>query len=538
MVRVSILTLAVTAISPVVAFWRMECRGVAGYARIDPLVSPGAVSGHLHAIMGSGGFSESATYADITASDCTSCLVTQDKSSYWHPALYFLDTTTNQYELVEQVGGTLAYYLLNTGNGNTNITAFPENFRMIAGDNGRRSFTAGNVEMADPPKSNWAALNQTSQDKLAQRALGFNCLDYSATPEASLYRHFFPDKDFLDANCPDGIRFELMFPSCWNGVDVDSANHQSHVAYPDLVMTGDCPDDFPVRLPSLFYETIWNTPAYTGRTGQFVISNGDVQGFAYHGDFMTGWDPAFLQEAVDTCTNPSGEISDCAIFDIQTLAEAQACQIAVPENLKSDDVDGPASILPGNIAPYGDYIGATMIPTYNPAFSSQPAVTSGIVAGFGAGSPATTAAAVVSVGVSVGVGAAGAPAAAAVGASQIGTNGINAQVVVNTDAAAAPSPSSSTTTSSSSQVVPSPTPTPSPSPVTHVNVVSTQYITVGNMVTEILWEETTVYVTELPDVTLTTTIMARTAAAADEMPAVKARHAHQHMRRHGRRHEY
>lgn len=274
--RVSVLVAA--AITPVLAFWRMECRGVAGYARIDPLVSPGEPSMHLHAIMGSGGFSESATYADITASDCTSCLVTEDKSSYWHPALYFLDTTTNEYELVEQVGGTLAYYLLNYGNGNINITAFPENFRMIAGDNSRRAFTAGNVEMADPPKSNWAALNQTSQDKLAQRALGFNCLDYSATPEASLYRHFFPDKTFLDANCPDGIRFELMFPSCWNGVDADSANHQSHVAYPDLVMTGDCPDDYPVRLPSLFYETIWNTPAYIGRTGQFVISNGDVQG--------------------------------------------------------------------------------------------------------------------------------------------------------------------------------------------------------------------------------------------------------------------
>ncbi len=126
--RVSILVAA--AITPAAAFWRMECRGVAGYYRIDPLVSPGSPSGHLHAIMGSGGtfvsaclpvflsfcisqltapaFSESASNADIAASDCTSCLVTQDKSSYWHPALYFLDSTTNEYELVEQVGGTLA----------------------------------------------------------------------------------------------------------------------------------------------------------------------------------------------------------------------------------------------------------------------------------------------------------------------------------------------------------------------------------------------------------------------------------------------
>ncbi|CAK7199240.1 hypothetical protein SEUCBS139899_001914 [Sporothrix eucalyptigena] len=528
MVRLQVLAIAATAVLPTAAFWRMECRGVAGYYRIDPLVSPGEASGHLHAIMGSGGFSESATYADITASNCTSCLVTQDKSSYWHPALYFLDTTTNQYELVEQVGGTLAYYLLNTGNGNTNITAFPENFRMIAGDNSRRSFTAGNIEMADPPKSNWAALNQTSQDKLAQRALGFNCLDYSTTPEASLYRHFFPDKTFLDANCPDGIRFELMFPSCWNGVDVDSANHKDHVAYPDLVMTGDCPDDFPVRLPSLFYETIWNTPAYIGRTGQFVISNGDVQGFAYHGDFMMGWDPAFLQEAVNTCTNPSGEIEDCAIFDIQTLAEADSCKVAEPANLAGDNATGPASILPGNVTPFGDFMDVTMLATYNPAFSSQPTTTSGLEGGYGAGSAAPTTAVAAATTESTD---AASPAAAAAATSPLGTNGINAQVVANvhTDNAAAAS-------SSFSEAAPSSTRTPpSPSPETHVNVVSTQYITVGNMVTEILWEETTVYVTEDSDVT--STIVARTADASEKTPGVKPRFSHNHMRRHGRRRE-
>ncbi|KAL1890148.1 hypothetical protein Sste5346_008441 [Sporothrix stenoceras] len=530
--RVSILVAA--AITPVLAFWRMECRGVAGYARIDPLVSPGEPSMHLHAIMGSGGFGESATYADITASDCTSCLVTEDKSSYWHPALYFLDTTTNEYELVEQVGGTLAYYLLNSGNGNTNITAFPENFRMIAGDNSRHAFTAGNVEMADPPKSNWAALNQTSQDKLAQRALGFNCLDYSATPEASLYRHFFPDKTFLDANCPDGIRFELMFPSCWNGKDVDSENHQSHVAYPDLVMTGDCPDDFPVRLPSLFYETIWNTPAYIGRTGQFVISNGDVQGFAYHGDFMTGWDVDFLQDAVNTCTNPSGEIEDCPLFTIQSLADAQACQIDIPANVASDNTAGPAASLPGGVAPFGDYMDVTMLETYNPALSFQPTSTQGLEGGFGAGSVVAQ-----NAGATGDAAAAGAPVPTTAGAAA--TSAINAQIVANlhsdnvfASSAAAASPSSSPAPPPSPSPSPSPStpssvttaPPSSPSGETHVNVISTQYITVGNMVTEILWEETIVYVTEDPE-TIVTTVTTTPAAA------VKPRF-HNHMRRHRR----
>lgn len=37
------------------AFWRMECRGVTGQARIDPLVNPGVVADHAHEIFGSGG---------------------------------------------------------------------------------------------------------------------------------------------------------------------------------------------------------------------------------------------------------------------------------------------------------------------------------------------------------------------------------------------------------------------------------------------------------------------------------------------------
>lgn len=37
------------------AFWRMECRGTTGQARIDPLISPGKVADHAHEIFGSGG---------------------------------------------------------------------------------------------------------------------------------------------------------------------------------------------------------------------------------------------------------------------------------------------------------------------------------------------------------------------------------------------------------------------------------------------------------------------------------------------------
>lgn len=42
------------------------------------------------------------------AGNCTSCEVSQDKSAYWTPSLYFIDAATGEYKLVEQVGGMLA----------------------------------------------------------------------------------------------------------------------------------------------------------------------------------------------------------------------------------------------------------------------------------------------------------------------------------------------------------------------------------------------------------------------------------------------
>lgn len=53
------------------------------------------------------GFGISAGYEDLMAGDCTSCEVTQDKSVYWHPALYF-QHASGEFEVVPQIGGMLA----------------------------------------------------------------------------------------------------------------------------------------------------------------------------------------------------------------------------------------------------------------------------------------------------------------------------------------------------------------------------------------------------------------------------------------------
>lgn len=274
------------------------------------------------------------------AGSCTSCGVKEDLSAYWTPALYFRYTNGTT-ALVETVGGMLVYYLLN----GDNIKAFPQNFRMIAGDQYLRDFP---WPVPDPDKSSWSG-DQVSQLALSQKALGFNCLNYKKAPEPSLYRHTMPSKQFLDENCPDGLRLELMFPSCWDSKNTDSDDHKSHVAYPSLVMDGTCPEGFETRLPGLFFETIVNTYAFKDEEGEFIFSTGDPTGCGYHGDFMQGWNPDTLQQAVDTCTNLSGKVEDCPVFTLQSDNEASQCKFEVPDVLNSENVLLDLAGLPGKV---------------------------------------------------------------------------------------------------------------------------------------------------------------------------------------------
>lgn len=53
------------------------------------------------------GFSETSTFEDLMAGDCTSCAVVEDMSAYWAPNLYFRHAN-GTYQEVPQIGGMLA----------------------------------------------------------------------------------------------------------------------------------------------------------------------------------------------------------------------------------------------------------------------------------------------------------------------------------------------------------------------------------------------------------------------------------------------
>lgn len=73
------------------AFWRMGCSTILN-GRIDPIVNPGKLSTHSHTIVGGSNIGVNSSYESMINSACTSCEIQADKSAYWAPILYVLNT--------------------------------------------------------------------------------------------------------------------------------------------------------------------------------------------------------------------------------------------------------------------------------------------------------------------------------------------------------------------------------------------------------------------------------------------------------------
>ena len=71
--------------------------------RIDPIISPGEVSQHVHGVNGGSNFGYTVGSQDaMMNSKCTSSAIAADKSAYWAPYLYFQDLENpDNFESVE-----------------------------------------------------------------------------------------------------------------------------------------------------------------------------------------------------------------------------------------------------------------------------------------------------------------------------------------------------------------------------------------------------------------------------------------------------
>ncbi|CAL1698953.1 unnamed protein product [Somion occarium] len=294
--------------------------------RLDPVVNPGTVGSHVHSITGGSGFGETYDYDSLVQSQCTKIVVPQDKSNYWTPKLYHFNKQNAS--LTAMPNSFNIYYLVRGDQTGDKIKAFPKGLKMVAGDPTRKTYDASSH---------------------ADQAISYVCLDYSGAHNGDPEWNERPN--FFQHNCPNGMRAQVFFPSCWDGKNLDSPDHKSHMSYPvENYNNGRCPSTHPVHLVSLFYEMIISVDqfSYDG-PGSWVWASGDTTGYAFHGDFTNGWtDSDLLQSAIDDCPNAAGNVADCphlaAVMDQQAAA---ACRY--PGEIVNEDIGDkfPIAVLPG-----------------------------------------------------------------------------------------------------------------------------------------------------------------------------------------------
>jgi len=209
------------------------------------------------------------TYEQMRAETENTGNVRENKSLYWHPSVYKVDQQTGEYTLVNTWFAS-AYYIWKANAEGT--VAFPDGFRMIARAGSERSrvvFTCdGESECERPDGCNSNA-------------------DANTFPQSA---------------CAE-LEIKIVFPVCWNGVDLDSQNHMSHMSY-DIEegsqgsFDGECPTTHPQRVPEIqFYFRIQD---YEG--GEHRFSTDD---YTLHADYWSGWNSTELQYALENCDNNS-----------------------------------------------------------------------------------------------------------------------------------------------------------------------------------------------------------------------------------------
>jgi len=312
--------------------------------RVDPIAQPGTpYAAHLHQIVGGNSFNltmDPATHDLPGLSTCTSCSFKEDFSNYW-TAVMFFKSKNGTYTRVPQVGnggpqgqldnkGGLDVYYIPSGK----TTAFKPGFRMIAG-------SAANSDDAKVNKQAichrcWTSTNDNTFVGGAP-CTGSDTVDIPADPKCKM------------------VRQTIIFPTCWDGKNLDSPDHISHVAYSGGYASGGgaCPAAFPVKLPQIMYEVMWNVSTFadksqwpTDGSSPFVYSM-NLGGAAAHGDYVFGWKDNTLQLAMDNNCNLNNDCPKAGIHK-QTTAQYNACtkQQQAPET-----VDGWIKALPlGNKA--------------------------------------------------------------------------------------------------------------------------------------------------------------------------------------------
>lgn len=219
----------------------------------DPIVHPGDPgASHMHDFFGNTAVDAFSTYSKLRKAG-TTCARAGDTAAYWMPTVY------QNGVVVTPLKATV--YYRDMALDPKAVHTFPPNFRMVAGDHDATS-------PQRPLLVGWACRHAMDGDK-------------------GLWT-----SDVPTCGANENLVFRVRFQDCWNGRDLDSADHMSHVAYSK---NGTCPGAFPVFIPRVSMTVAYDS---SGGAGVTLSSGSALTG---HADFWNTWHQTALDNLVTTC---------------------------------------------------------------------------------------------------------------------------------------------------------------------------------------------------------------------------------------------
>jgi hypothetical protein len=267
----TLIPVAPTAEAASEASWNVTCNSVR-WATDDPIVFPGQPGkSHMHTFYGNTTTNANTTTQSLLnsgPSDCQREFQDADHSAYWIPALYrkHANGTLEELKATPKDFSMTIYYRRAGGTEGEKVTAIPQGLRMLAGD----------------PKAT-----------TPQKYVSIRCQN---TKDGSIQNK--SSQEFPTCASTEHLLGDLKFPNCWDGKNLDSADHRSHMTY-SSGKTHACPASHPVKIPQLTFEPRWK--AINGPGSSFMFSSGGP--YTFHGDFFAAWDPKVQAALVNQCPN-------------------------------------------------------------------------------------------------------------------------------------------------------------------------------------------------------------------------------------------
>jgi Domain of unknown function (DUF1996) len=261
--------------------FRVMC-GFSHMAYDDPIVFPGqSGASHLHSFFGNTAIDANTTADNIRSIGNGTCGGgTLNRSGYWVPSI--IDSASGAPITPHSL--TVYYKSGYGGVAPGEITVPPAALRMIAGVS---SATAPVGDAAWDREASWSCQDGTA----------------SGTP---------PTAGIQQCAAGQLLKLEIKFPQCWDGVNLDSADHKSHMSH---TVEGGCPASHPVALPEITFGVFWTTPD-SGTASWRLASDmytGGEGGYSAHGDWFNGWDEATMQAWVVNCVQAG---NDCHVGNL------------------------------------------------------------------------------------------------------------------------------------------------------------------------------------------------------------------------------